>query len=64
MLISVEDEMEECGVTGGAVNGNEVAAELVPPANFGVVDVGIYRSGFPDSSNFPFLEELQIRTIV
>eukprot|EP00252_Welwitschia_mirabilis_P024201 TRINITY_DN7087_c0_g1_i1.p1 TRINITY_DN7087_c0_g1~~TRINITY_DN7087_c0_g1_i1.p1 ORF type:complete len:188 (+),score=25.71 TRINITY_DN7087_c0_g1_i1:417-980(+) len=37
---------------------------LVPPINFSMVDKGIYRSGFPNLINFPFLETLHLRSIV
>lgn len=45
----------------GSVAGD---VHLIPPSNFGVVDVGIFRSGFPISDNFPFLESLNLRSIV
>lgn len=35
-----------------------------PPLNFSMVDNGIFRSGFPDTSNFPFLKTLGLRSIV
>lgn len=36
-----------------------------PPANFSVVeDNCIYRSGFPQPSNFPFLQSLNLRSII
>ncbi|XP_009767953.1 inositol diphosphatase DSP5-like [Nicotiana tabacum] len=38
---------------------------LVGPANFSVVEEnGIYRSGFPQPSNFPFLHSLNLRSII
>ncbi|KAG0513370.1 hypothetical protein BDA96_10G096100 [Sorghum bicolor] len=37
---------------------------LVPPLNFAMVDDGIFRSGFPDTSNFRFLKTLNLRSIV
>ncbi|CAN4075686.1 unnamed protein product [Withania somnifera] len=38
---------------------------LVPPTNFSAVeDYCIYRSGFPQSSNFPFLHSLNLRSII
>ena len=37
---------------------------FVPPLNFSMVDYGIYRSGFPDSPNFPFLKTLGLRSII
>jgi len=39
-------------------------ATLVPPLNFAMVDDGIFRSGFPDTSNFRFLKTLNLRSIV
>ncbi|CUM52012.1 unnamed protein product [Debaryomyces tyrocola] len=36
----------------------------VPPLNFSLVEDGIYRSGFPMPINYPFLEQLGIKTIV
>ncbi|KAK1396130.1 putative tyrosine-protein phosphatase [Heracleum sosnowskyi] len=35
-----------------------------PPLNFAMVDNGIYRSGFPDPTNFPFLKTLGLRSII
>ena len=37
---------------------------LVPPANFSLVEDGIFRSGFPEPSNFGFLETLNLRSIM
>ena len=37
---------------------------LIPPINFGMVDDDIYRSGEPIELNFPFLESLQLRTLL
>ncbi|VFQ81735.1 unnamed protein product [Cuscuta campestris] len=37
---------------------------LVPPLNFAMVDYGVFRSGFPDPSNFPFLQTLGLRSII
>jgi len=39
-------------------------AALVPPLNFAMVDDGIFRSGFPETSNFRFLKSLNLRSIV
>ncbi|KAA8533417.1 hypothetical protein F0562_031149 [Nyssa sinensis] len=38
--------------------------ELVPPSNFSMVEDGIYRSGFPQPSNFTFLETLKLKSII
>ncbi|KDP20688.1 hypothetical protein JCGZ_21159 [Jatropha curcas] len=37
---------------------------FVPPLNFAMVDIGIFRSGFPDSANFGFLQSLGLRSII
>ena len=39
-------------------------AVFTPPLNFAMVECGIYRSGFPDSGNFSFLETLNLRSIM
>jgi hypothetical protein len=44
------------------VPGDELL--LVPPLNFAMVDHGLYRSGFPDVSNLPFLESLRLRSVL
>ncbi|KAK1353638.1 Tyrosine-protein phosphatase domain-containing protein [Heracleum sosnowskyi] len=38
--------------------------QYTPPLNFSMVENGIYRSGFPDSANFSFLQTLSLRSIV
>ncbi|KAE8771580.1 putative tyrosine-protein phosphatase [Hordeum vulgare] len=38
--------------------------QLVPPLNFGMVDDGVFRSGFPDAANFRFLASLNLRSVV
>ncbi|KAK3155403.1 hypothetical protein QOZ80_2BG0202860 [Eleusine coracana subsp. coracana] len=44
---------------------DEAAVEaMVPPLNFAMVDDGIFRSGFPDATNFRFLRSLNLRSIV
>ena len=37
---------------------------FVPPLNFAMVDNGVFRSGFPDSANFSFLQSLGLRSIM
>ncbi|CAN6618400.1 putative tyrosine-protein phosphatase Oca1p [Trichomonascus vanleenenianus] len=37
---------------------------VVPPLNFAPVERGLYRSGQPAPINFPFLEELGLKTIL
>ncbi|WCJ38843.1 Phosphotyrosine protein phosphatases superfamily protein [Euphorbia peplus] len=37
---------------------------LVPPVNFSMVEDGIFRSSFPKPVNFPFLETLNLKSII
>lgn len=37
---------------------------LEPPINFSMVEDGIFRSGFPQPANFPFLRSLNLRSIM
>jgi len=37
---------------------------LVPPANFGMVEENLYRSGQPDRLNLPFLEKLNLTNVI
>lgn len=39
-------------------------ATFIPPLNFGMVEEGVYRSGAPNELNFPFLEQLHLKTIL
>lgn len=41
-----------------------VGGSLIPPTNFGIIEEDLYRSGMPNELNFPFLERLQLRTII
>ncbi|PSK39127.1 hypothetical protein C7M61_002440 [Candidozyma pseudohaemuli] len=36
----------------------------VPPLNFSLVEDGIYRSGFPMPINYPFMQQLKLKTII
>ncbi|KAL5703113.1 protein-tyrosine-phosphatase [Ranunculus cassubicifolius] len=49
-------------IEGGGGEGDEGC--LVPPTNFSMVERGIFRSGFPDSGNFEFLETLNLKSII
>lgn len=44
--------------------GEDEPPQLVPPLNFAMVDHGVYRSGFPDASNLPFLDSLRLRSVL
>ncbi|KAK9919246.1 hypothetical protein M0R45_027855 [Rubus argutus] len=37
---------------------------LEPPTNFSMVEDGIFRSGFPQPANFPFLQSLNLGSII
>ncbi|KAL6143952.1 hypothetical protein ACLB2K_054647 [Fragaria x ananassa] len=52
--------------SAAAADGGEECADdlFMPPLNFAMVDNGIFRSGFPDSSNFSFLQTLGLRSII
>ncbi|GAB0489568.1 hypothetical protein MMPV_000792 [Pyropia vietnamensis] len=41
-----------------------VGGSLIPPINFGIVEENVYRSGMPNELNFPFIEKLQLATII
>ncbi|KAK9089764.1 hypothetical protein Scep_028846 [Stephania cephalantha] len=50
--VAVEEEEEE-------------AVDLVvAPPNFGMVDNGVFRSGFPETKHFGFLETLGLRSVI
>eukprot|EP00761_Pharyngomonas_kirbyi_P001757 gb/GECH01001761.1/.p1 GENE.gb/GECH01001761.1/~~gb/GECH01001761.1/.p1 ORF type:complete len:174 (+),score=33.98 gb/GECH01001761.1/:1-522(+) len=37
---------------------------LIPPLNFSMVAPGIYRSGYPNKKNFPFLKKIGLKSIL
>ena len=37
---------------------------LIPPVNFAMVDKGVYRSGYPNKKNLPFLHKLRLRSVM
>lgn len=39
-------------------------AVYIPPVNWGMVEEDLYRSGKPNVLNFPFLEKLNLKTII
>ncbi|KAK9267713.1 hypothetical protein L1049_010146 [Liquidambar formosana] len=50
---------------GGGEEAERDGEELfVPPLNFAMVDNGVFRSGFPDTANFSFLQTLGLRSII
>ena len=53
--------------TANKVNNDDdlgVQSVLYPPDNFSMVASGVYRSGFPEKKNFPFLTQLGLKTII
>jgi|EP01049_Picozoa_sp_SAG25_P012113 tyrosine-protein phosphatase SIW14 len=40
------------------------AAVVVPPLNFAMVAPGVYRSGYPNAHNVPFLRQLKLKVII
>ena len=41
-----------------------MAAQYFVPLGFGLVDKGIYRSSYPAMKTFPFIERLQLKTMI
>eukprot|EP00761_Pharyngomonas_kirbyi_P001200 gb/GECH01001203.1/.p1 GENE.gb/GECH01001203.1/~~gb/GECH01001203.1/.p1 ORF type:complete len:166 (+),score=41.82 gb/GECH01001203.1/:1-498(+) len=41
-----------------------MSSRYIPPVNFGYVEEDFYRSGQPSELNFPFLEQLSLKTII
>lgn len=41
-----------------------VGGTLIPPTNFGMVEEALFRSGMPNELNLPFLEQLNLKTIL
>ncbi|OMO64747.1 Protein-tyrosine phosphatase, SIW14-like protein [Corchorus olitorius] len=51
-------------VMGDDISDRDGEELFVPPLNFAMVDNGVFRSGFPDSANFVFLQSLGLRSII
>ncbi|KAJ3192846.1 tyrosine-protein phosphatase required for protection against superoxide stress (By similarity) [Irineochytrium annulatum] len=41
-----------------------ITNSAIPPMNFGMVEEDLFRSGQPNELNFPFLEKLNLRTVI
>ena len=48
-------------VTLAAIDDNR---ELLPPENFSMVEVGVYRSSFPRTKNIEFLKTLKLKSVL
>ena len=46
------------------MNESLAVPPLVPPLNFAMVAPGVYRSGYPNKRNYPFLKKLELKTIL
>ena len=51
-------------VQGSGDESKDGEEMFVPPLNFAMVDYGVFRSGFPDTANFTFLQTLGLRSIM
>ncbi|KAA8538940.1 hypothetical protein F0562_025632 [Nyssa sinensis] len=49
-------------IVGGEGERDDIV--LVSPPNFSMVEDAVYRSGFPQPSNFAFLETLKLKSII
>jgi len=43
---------------------NESEVELLAPENFAMVETSVYRSSFPRTKNIPFLQRLNLKSVV
>jgi hypothetical protein len=57
-------EQENQTKTETEVQDEKTEMLLIPPLNFSMVSPGIYRSGYPNYKNFPFLKKIGIKTII
>ncbi|KAI0868365.1 tyrosine phosphatase family-domain-containing protein [Hypoxylon argillaceum] len=44
--------------------GRPISTSHQPPINFSMVSEGLYRSGYPETQDYPFIQSLKLRTIV
>eukprot|EP01137_Pigoraptor_chileana_P014587 Opistho-2@69394 len=47
-----------------SIGRNSIPAIFVPPLNFAMVAPGVYRSGYPNKKNFPFLKRLGLKSLL
>lgn len=64
MLWEKQQKKEKKDEKEGTKIGQEKDDILIPPTNFSMVEEGLYRSGFPEPSNFGFLETLNLKSIM
>ncbi|KAI1374724.1 tyrosine phosphatase family-domain-containing protein [Hypoxylon crocopeplum] len=69
-LTSLRTESPEIVLREAYVSAKDIAVERplplsnAPPVNFAVVLPGLYRSGYPQASDYPFMLTLKLKTIV
>ncbi|KAI0804990.1 tyrosine phosphatase family-domain-containing protein [Xylaria sp. FL0064] len=59
---NVSQESQTC--TGRAIRGHVMPIIYQPPVNFATVAEGLYRSGYPETADYPFIQGLKLKTIV
>ncbi|KAI0428772.1 tyrosine phosphatase family-domain-containing protein [Xylaria sp. FL1042] len=59
---NVSQESQTC--TGRAMRGHPTPTIYQPPVNFATVSEGLYRSGYPETADYPFIQSLKLKTIV
>ncbi|KAH9985721.1 tyrosine phosphatase family-domain-containing protein [Xylariaceae sp. FL0662B] len=69
-VVSVRTESPDIVLRESYVSAKDIAVERpvpfagIPPVNFGVVLPGLYRSGYPQAANYPFIQSFNLKTIV
>ncbi|KAI1084730.1 tyrosine phosphatase family-domain-containing protein [Whalleya microplaca] len=69
-MVSVRTESPDVVLRDAYTSAKDIAVERpvpfagTPPVNFGVVLPGLYRSGYPQAANYPFIQGLNLKTIV
>ncbi|KNA15366.1 hypothetical protein SOVF_098890 [Spinacia oleracea] len=63
-LLPINQGKDDNDIVNGILNDDHINQFLVPPLNFSFVDNGVFRSGFPEPPNFPFLQSLGLRSII
>ncbi|XP_071697796.1 inositol diphosphatase DSP3-like [Rutidosis leptorrhynchoides] len=70
MIMNLPIQHKQLTNSAGTGNGDGIGGDPVatvdnrPPINFATVEDRIYRSGFPKPINFPFLETLNLRSVI
>ncbi|KAI1426326.1 tyrosine phosphatase family-domain-containing protein [Xylaria sp. FL1777] len=59
-----QESQESQTCTGRIVLGRPMPTAHQPPVNFSMVCEGLYRSGYPQTQDYPFMQGLNLKTIV